>query len=144
LTGTTADRPQLRKLITKLASGDVVIIPAVDQMSRDTTDLFLITREMQKAGAGIRSLAERSFGFCRDRLCDPWRRRKAGTPPHPRPHRPRPGRRQNSAASLPSPPYLQREAVTRRDVDGETLRSTVRSYNVSPQTISRLRPQGLA
>jgi hypothetical protein len=30
LTGTTADRPQLRRLITKLAPGDVVIIPAVD------------------------------------------------------------------------------------------------------------------
>jgi hypothetical protein len=58
LTGTTADRPQLQKLITKLASGDVVIIPAVDRLSRDTTDLLIIAREMQKAGAGIRSLAE--------------------------------------------------------------------------------------
>jgi len=58
LTGTTADRPQLQKLITKLAPGDVVIIPAVDRLSRDTTDLLIIAREMQKAGAGIRSLAE--------------------------------------------------------------------------------------
>jgi hypothetical protein len=32
----------------------------------------------------------------------------------------------------------QREAIRRRDVDGETLRSIARSYNVSPQTISRL------
>jgi len=58
LTGTTADRPQLQRLIAKLAPGDVVIIPAVDRLSRDTTDLLLIAREMQKAGAGIRSLAE--------------------------------------------------------------------------------------
>jgi DNA invertase Pin-like site-specific DNA recombinase len=58
ITGTTADRPQLRKLITKLAPGDVVIIPAVDRLSRDTTDLLIIAREMQQAGAGIRSLAE--------------------------------------------------------------------------------------
>jgi hypothetical protein len=58
LTGTTADRPQLQKLITKLAPGDAVIIAAVDRLSRDTTDLLLIAREMQKAGAGIRSLAE--------------------------------------------------------------------------------------
>jgi DNA invertase Pin-like site-specific DNA recombinase len=35
-------------------------------------------------------------------------------------------------------PHQQREAIRRRDVDGETLRSTGRSYNVSPQTISRL------
>ena len=32
LTGTNADRPQLRKLIAALAHGKVVIIPAVDQL----------------------------------------------------------------------------------------------------------------
>jgi DNA invertase Pin-like site-specific DNA recombinase len=37
-------------------------------------------------------------------------------------------------------PHQQREAIKRRDVDGETLRSIARSYNVSPQTISRLTP----
>ena len=58
ITGTTADRPQLRKLMAALAHGDVVIIPAVDRLSRDTTDLLIIARELQKAGAGIRSLAE--------------------------------------------------------------------------------------
>jgi uncharacterized membrane-anchored protein len=73
LTGTTADRPQLQKLITKLAPGDVVIIPAVDRLSRDTTDLLIIAREMQKAGAGIRSLAEpfldttSDFDYARER-----------------------------------------------------------------------------
>jgi DNA invertase Pin-like site-specific DNA recombinase len=35
-------------------------------------------------------------------------------------------------------PHQQREAIRRRDVDGETLRSIGSSYNVSPQTISRL------
>ena len=34
--------------------------------------------------------------------------------------------------------HQQREAIRRRDVDGEALRSIGRSYNVSPQTISRL------
>ena len=34
ITGTTADRPQLRKLMAALAHGDVVIIPAVDRLSR--------------------------------------------------------------------------------------------------------------
>jgi hypothetical protein len=37
---------------------DVVITPAVDRLSRDTTHLLVIAREMQRAGAGIRSLAE--------------------------------------------------------------------------------------
>src|SRR6516164_8446468 len=58
ITGTTADRPQLGKLMKRLAPGDVVITPAVDRLSRDTTDLLVIAREMQRAGAGIRSLAE--------------------------------------------------------------------------------------
>jgi DNA invertase Pin-like site-specific DNA recombinase len=58
ITGTTADRPQLKKLMAALAHGDVVIIPAVDRLSRDTTDLLVLAREMQRAGAGIRSLAE--------------------------------------------------------------------------------------
>jgi len=34
--------------------------------------------------------------------------------------------------------HQQREAIRRRDMDGETLRSIGRSYNVSAQTISRL------
>jgi DNA invertase Pin-like site-specific DNA recombinase len=58
ITGTTADRPQLAQLTKKLEVGDVVITPAVDRLSRDTTDLLVIAREMQRAGAGIRSLAE--------------------------------------------------------------------------------------
>jgi DNA invertase Pin-like site-specific DNA recombinase len=58
ITGTTADRPQLGKLMKRLAPGDVVITSAVDRLSRDTTDLLVIAREMQRAGAGIRSLAE--------------------------------------------------------------------------------------
>lgn len=35
-------------------------------------------------------------------------------------------------------PHQQREAIQRRDVDGETIRSIARSYNVSHQTISRI------
>jgi DNA invertase Pin-like site-specific DNA recombinase len=58
ITGTTADRPQLAKLMKALAPGDVVITPAVDRLSCDTTDVLVIARDMQRAGAGIRSLAE--------------------------------------------------------------------------------------
>jgi hypothetical protein len=34
--------------------------------------------------------------------------------------------------------HQKREAIKRRDKDGETLRSIRRSYNVSAQTIGRL------
>src|SRR6516165_5933426 len=42
ITGTTADRPQLTNLMKALTPGDVVITPAVDRLSRDTTDLLVI------------------------------------------------------------------------------------------------------
>src|SRR4051794_39577491 len=58
ITGTTVDRPELKKLMAVLTHDDVVIISAVDRLSRDTTDLLVIARDMQRAGAGIRSLAE--------------------------------------------------------------------------------------
>jgi hypothetical protein len=35
-------------------------------------------------------------------------------------------------------PHQQREAIRRRDRDGEPVREIARSYNVSPATISRL------
>jgi uncharacterized membrane-anchored protein len=54
ITGTTAERPQLKKLMAVLAPGDVVIIPAVDRLSRDTTDLMVIASDMQLSGAGLR------------------------------------------------------------------------------------------
>jgi DNA invertase Pin-like site-specific DNA recombinase len=55
ITGTTADRPQLKKLMAALTHGDVVIITAVDRLSADTTDLMVIARDMQRSGAGLRS-----------------------------------------------------------------------------------------
>ena len=58
ISGATADRPQLRKLLAAVTHGDVVIIPAVDRLSRDTTDLLVIARDLQKVGAGLRSIAE--------------------------------------------------------------------------------------
>jgi DNA invertase Pin-like site-specific DNA recombinase len=58
MTGTTAERPQLQKLMKALAPGDVVITPAVDRLSRDATDLLVIARDMQRTGVGLRSIAE--------------------------------------------------------------------------------------
>ena len=56
--GAQTDRAQPRKALAQLAAGDVVVIPAVDRLSRDTTDLLVTARDMQRAGAGLRSLAE--------------------------------------------------------------------------------------
>eukprot|EP01037_Dinobryon_pediforme_P017868 gene17868-18097_t len=58
ITGATADRPQLKKLLGAVGGGDIVVVTAVDRLSRDTTDLLVIARDLEKAGAGLRSLAE--------------------------------------------------------------------------------------
>jgi DNA invertase Pin-like site-specific DNA recombinase len=58
VSGATADRAQLQKLMAALSAGDVVVLTAVDRLSRDTTDLLVIARDMQRAGAGLRSIAE--------------------------------------------------------------------------------------
>jgi Resolvase, N terminal domain len=59
ITGTTADQPQLKKLMAALAHGEFVIIPAVDRLSRDTTDLLVIARDMQHAGRACVQLPSR-------------------------------------------------------------------------------------
>ena len=42
ITGTHAERPQLKRLMAALSHGDVVVIQAVDRLSRDKTDLLVI------------------------------------------------------------------------------------------------------
>jgi DNA invertase Pin-like site-specific DNA recombinase len=145
--GDTADRPQLKKLMAAAGAGDVVIIAAVDRLSRDTTDLLVIARDLQKAGVGLRSLAEPvvdttsdfaelvlamlgvSAKLDRRRIIERTTRGRADAKAK--------GVKFGRKPKLT--PHQQREAIQRRDVDGETLRSIGRSYNVSAQTISRLK-----
>jgi hypothetical protein len=97
ITGTTADRPQLAKLIKALVPGDVVITPAVDRLSRDTTDLLgnRLRDAARRSGHPFprRAVPRYDLGLCRDRLRHPRRCREAGAPLHLRAHRARPGRR---------------------------------------------------
>jgi len=145
ITGTTADRPQLAKLMEALASGDVVITPAVDRLSRDTTDLLVIARDMQQAGAGIRSLAEPFLDTTSDfaeiifailgvaaklerrRILERTARGRADA--------------KEKGVKFGRKPILtahQRQEARKRLDAGETQRSVARSYNVSQSTISRL------
>jgi hypothetical protein len=68
--------------------------------------------------------------------------REAPTSPDQGPHSTRPAgakaKGDKFGRKLKLTPHQQHEAIKRRDVDGETLRSIARSYNDSPQTISRL------
>jgi DNA invertase Pin-like site-specific DNA recombinase len=145
ITGTTADRPQLRKLIGILAPGDVVIIPAVDRLSRDTTDLLVIAREMQRKGAGIRSQAEPFLDTTSDFAeivlailgvaAKLERRRILERTARGRADAKAKGVKFGRKPKLTE--HQQREARARVTA-GETQRSIARSYNVSQATISRL------
>ncbi len=145
ITGTTADRPQLKKLVAVLAPGDVVITPAVDRLSRDTTDLLVIARDMQRAGAGIRSLAEPFLDTTSDFAeiifailgvaAKLERRRILERTARGRADAQAKGVKFGRKPSLT--PHQQREARARVTA-GETQRSVARSYNVSQATISRL------
>jgi len=145
ITGTTADRPQLKKPMAALAAGDVVVIPAVDRLSRDTTDLLVIARDMQRAGAGLRSLAEPVLDTTGDfaelvlamlGVAAKLERRRIAE----RTARGRADAKANGVKFGRKPiltPHQQKEARARVEA-GEPQRSVARSYNVSQATISRL------
>jgi DNA invertase Pin-like site-specific DNA recombinase len=145
ITGATADRPQLKKLMAVLAHGDVVIIPAVDRLSRDTTDLLVIARDMHRAGAGLRSIAEPVVDTTSDYaelvlamlgvFAKLERRRIAERTARGRADAKAKGVRFGRKPKLTA--HQRREALERIEA-GETQRSVARSYNVSQATISRL------
>lgn len=145
VSGTTADRPQLKKLMAALCPGDVVVIPAVDRLSRDTTDLLVIARDMQRAGAGLRSLAEPVVDTTSDFAelvlamlgvaAKLERRRIIERTARGRADAKAKGVRFGRKPKLT--PHQQREA-RQRLADGETQRSIARSYNVSQSTIARI------
>jgi len=146
MSGTTAERPQFKRLLKEIDADDVLIIPAVDRLSRDTTDLLVIAREIERAGAHLKSFAEPYIDMSSDAkeialaalgIAAKFERRRIK-------ERTMRGRALANGKGVkfgrkPSlTPQQQAEAIRRRDVDRETLRSIARSYNVGAATISRL------
>ena len=145
ITGTTAERPQLAKLIKALAPGDVVITPAVDRLSRNATDLLVIARDIQSAGAGLRSIAEPVVDTTSDfaelvlamlGVAAKLERRRII-------ERTARGRADAKAKGVkfgrkPKLTAHQQQEARKRIEAGETQRSIARSYNVSQATIARL------
>ena len=52
------DRPELTRLLDRLAPGDVLVVWKLDRLSRSLKDLLLILERIGTAGAGFRSLTE--------------------------------------------------------------------------------------
>jgi DNA invertase Pin-like site-specific DNA recombinase len=146
--GARGDRSQLRRAIAKLEEGDVLMVMRLDRLARSTRDLLNMLAAIAEKNAGFRSLG------------DVW---ADTTTPHGRLMltvlgglaeferdliRARTGEGRERAKArgvkLGRKPKLtehqKREAIRRRDLDGETVREIARSYNVSHSTISRLTP----
>ena len=145
MSGANADRPQLKKMLTVLAPSDIVIIPAVDPLSRDTTDLLVIACDIQQAGAGLCSIAEpvldTTGNFAKLVLAmlgvaAKLERRRIKE----RTARGRAGAKAKGVVFGRKPsltPHQQREAAQWL-AEGETQSSIARTYNVSQTMISRL------
>jgi DNA invertase Pin-like site-specific DNA recombinase len=143
--GAKSDRAELRKVVSRLGEGDVLMVTRLDRLARSTRDLLNTLDDIAKRGAGFRSLA------------DTW---ADTTTPHGRlmltvlgglaefereliRSRTTEGRERAMAKGvvMGRKPKLthhqQQEALARRDA-GEALVGIARSYNVSHSTISRL------
>jgi DNA invertase Pin-like site-specific DNA recombinase len=144
--GAKTDRAQLRRLLDQLDAGDVLMVTRLDRLARSTRDLLNTVAAITAKEAGLRSLgdawadtttshgrlmltvlgglAEFERDLIRARTCEGRERAKA------------------RGVKLGRKPKLtehqKREAIRRRDLDGETVREIACSYNVSHSTISRL------
>jgi len=145
--GVCDDRTQLRRLLKTLRPGDVVIVPALDRLTRGGPfKTLLVLDAITSRGATCRSLAEpyvdmehelgelfaALVGYAaRKSRDDIIRRTSAGRV-----------RARAMGVKFGRPPKLspcqQKEALRRLNA-GELPVSIARSYNVSPWTILRLR-----
>ena len=148
--GAKTDRAQLRRLLAALGPGDVLMVTRLDRLARSTRDLLNTLAAITAKKAGFRSLgdawadtttahgrlmltvlgglAEFERDLIRSRTSEGRERAKA------------------RGVKLGRKPKLtdhqKREAIRRRDRDGEPVREIARSYNVSHSTISRLPAAG--
>jgi DNA invertase Pin-like site-specific DNA recombinase len=146
ISGAKADRPQLTKLLSTLKGGDTLVVARLDRLARSTFDLLNIIKSAAAEEAHFLSLNE------------PWANTSSavgklmltvlgGVAEFERDLialRTNDGRvraRQSGVKFGPkfklSP--LQIEEIRRRKEAGESCRFLARSYNVSPNTISRIK-----
>ena len=143
--GAATDRPQLHRLLSEVGAGDVVMVTRLDRLARSTRDLLNTLAAITEKKAGFRSLgdtwadtttahgrlmlivlgglAEFERELIRTRTGEGRARAKAA------------GKSLGRKPKLT--PHQKEEAIRRRD-EGESVRAIARTYNVNPNTISRL------
>ena len=144
--GARADRPQLARLLKALEPGDVVLVCKIDRLARSTRDFLNTIADIEKAGAGFRSLGEPAIDTAGGPYAKVLVTILAAFAELERSiivGRTTEGRKRAQARGvrfgrkLKLTPHQRQEALARRQA-GETLTDIGRSFNVSYMTISRV------
>ena len=144
--GAEIDRPQLRRLLSEVATGDVVMVTRLDRLARSTRDLLNTLAAITEKKAGFRSLGDvwadtttshgrlmlTVLGGLADFERDLIRARTSEGRERAKARGVKLGRKPKLTV------HQRQEAIKRRDIDGEPIRDIARSYNVHNSTISRL------
>lgn len=56
ITGSTIERPELRKMLERLRTGDIVVVLKLDRLSQSLADLVCLVDEIQRKDAGLQVL----------------------------------------------------------------------------------------
>jgi DNA invertase Pin-like site-specific DNA recombinase len=57
--GSSTNRPQLKKMLSELKKGDIIIVHDLDRLARSTVDLLQLVEEFKQQGASLRSVNDR-------------------------------------------------------------------------------------
>jgi DNA invertase Pin-like site-specific DNA recombinase len=145
--GAKTDRARLRQVLAALDQDDVLLVTRLDRLARSTLDLLHTLKTIADKGATFKSLVDtwadtttphgKLFTIILGGLAEFERELIKARTSEGRARAKARGVKLGRRPKLT--PYQQREALERR-ASGEGVREIARSYNVSPPTISRLRP----
>lgn len=144
--GAKTDRPALAKLVASLKPGDILVVTRLDRLARSTIDLLNLLKAVGDHKAGFLSLGEQwadtttaagrlmltILGGLAEFERELIKARTAEGRERAKGRGVRMGRKHKLT------PHQQDE-VRKRKAEGHSVRELGRSYNVSPNTISRVR-----
>ena len=144
--GAKTDRPVLAKIVASLKPGDVLVVTRLDRLARSTIDLLNLLKAVGDRKASFQSLAEQwadtttaagrlmltILGGLAEFERELIKARTAEGRERAKGRGVRMGRKHKLT------PH-QQEEVRKRKAEGQSVRELGRSYNVSPNTISRIK-----
>ena len=144
--GAKTDRPVLAKIVASLKPGDVLVVTRLDRLARSTIDLLTLLKAVGDRRASFQSLGEQwadtttaagrlmltILGGLAEFERELIKARTAEGRERAKGRGIRMGRKHKLT------PHQQDE-VRKRKAEGQSVRELGRSYNVSPNTISRIK-----